>query len=87
MAVEALKPFGVPLSRVVHDWISQRQSQQKSVTFEEAMDTFTASVPRSPSYCASLRQTRNRLKDLHGRLMCDIKPDDVSAALSGMTPV
>jgi len=85
MAVEALRAFGVPLSRVVHDWISQRQTQQKSVTFEEAMDAFTASVPRSPSYLASLRQTRNRLKDLHGRLMCDIKPNDVSAALGGMT--
>jgi integrase len=85
MAIEALKPFDVPLSRVVHDWISQRQTQQKSVTFEEAMEAFTASAQRSRSYLASLRQTRNRLQSLHGRLMCDITPDDVAAALGRMT--
>ena len=85
MAIEALKPFGVPLNRVVLDWIGQRQTQQKSVIFEEAMEAFTASAQRSSSYLASLRQTRNRLQSLHGRLMCDITPDDVAAALGRMT--
>ncbi len=85
MAIEALKPFDVPLSRVVQDWISLRQTQQKSVTFEEAMDAFASSTPKSPSYLASLRQTRNRLQGFHGRLMCDITPDDVAAAVKGMT--
>ena len=49
------------------------------------MDAFTASAQRSSSYLASLRQTRNRLQVFHGRLMCDITPDDVAAALGGMT--
>lgn len=49
------------------------------------MKLFINSRPRSPSYLASLRQTRNRMKVLHDRLMCDIAPDDVSAALDGMT--
>ena len=63
MAMEALKAFGVPLNRVAQDWISQRQTQQKSITFEEAMEAFTASAQRSSIYLASLRQTRNRKAD------------------------
>ena len=84
-AVEAIKPFGVPLARVVADWIERQQEEKKSLRFEEAMNLFIESRPRSPSYLASLRQTRNRMKMLHDRLMCDITPDDVSAALDGMT--
>ncbi len=85
VAIEALKPFGVPLNQVVQDWISQRRTRQKSITFGAAMDAFTASAQRSSSYPVSLRQTRNRLQVFHGRLMCDITPDEVAAALGGMT--
>lgn len=33
---------------------------------------------------SDIRQTRNRLKCLHDRLMCDISPDDLSEAIKGM---
>jgi hypothetical protein len=54
-ALEAIKPFGVPLTRVVADWIEKHQLEQKSIRFEEAMDLFIANRQRSPSYHASLR--------------------------------
>ena len=38
MALEAIKPFGVPLARVVADWIEKRQEEKKSLWFEEAMN-------------------------------------------------
>lgn len=84
-AIEAIKPFGVPLVRVIADWIERQQEEKKSIQFEEAMDLFIASRQRSSSYHASLRQTRNRMKILHGRLMCDISPDDLAAAMGSMS--
>lgn len=84
-ALEAIKPFGVPLARVVADWIERQQLANKSIRFEYAMDLFIANRQRSPSYHASLRQTRNRLKCLHDRLICDISPDNLSEAIKGMS--
>ncbi len=65
-ALEAIKPFGVPLARVVADWIERQQEEKKSLRVEEAKGHFIASRQRSPSYHASLRQTRNKVKSFIG---------------------
>ena len=84
-AMETIKPFGISLGRVVHEWLNQRQTEQKSLPFKEAMDAFIANSKRSPSYLATLRQTRNRLQRLHCQLMCNITPNDLSESLVKMT--
>jgi hypothetical protein len=85
IALEAIKPFGVPLTRVVADWIERRREEKKALRFEEAMNLLIGSRSRSPSYLVSLRQTRNRMQILHDSLMCDLSPDDLSVALDGMS--
>ncbi len=85
IALEAIKPFGVPLTRVVADWIERRREEKKALRFEEAMNLLIGSRSRSRSYLVSLRQTRNRMQIFHDSLMCNLSPDDLSVALDGMS--
>jgi integrase len=83
-AFEQLKPFRVLLNEVVADWISRRQAADASVAFEVAMDRFMQWGKRSPSYIRSIRQTRNRLQSLHGKLLNTITPEDLTLAMDTM---
>jgi integrase len=84
MAFETLKPFGVTLNEVVKDWLVRQQAAQASIPFEAAMDAFLEWGTRSPSYTRSIRQTRNRLDSLHGRLLNTIAPADLTLAMDAM---
>ena len=83
-AFEALKPHRVTLNEVVTDWIGRRQAADAPVAFEIAMDTFMGLGKRSPSYTRSIRQTRNRLRSLHGKLLNTITPADLTVAMERM---
>jgi site-specific recombinase XerD len=83
-ALDALKSYGVTLPEVVRDWVARQQAAQSSIPFELAMDAFTESGRRSESYLRSLRQTRNRLASLHGKLLNTITPADLTSAMDGM---
>jgi integrase len=83
-AFEALKPHSVTLNEVVTDWIARRQAADASVAFETAMDSFMEWGKRSPSYTCSIRQTRNRLRSLHGKLLNTITPADLTLAMDKM---
>ena len=50
------------------------------------MDGFLEYRRRSASYARSIRQTRNRLTGLHGRLLSEIMPETISREVDGMTP-
>jgi len=84
MAFEALKPHQVTLNEVVSDWITRRQAAEASISFEAAMDAFIERDKRSPSYARSIRQTRNRLESLHGKLLNTITPADLVLAMDAM---
>lgn len=83
-AFEALKPHRVTLNEVVTDWIARRQAAEASIPFEDAMDAFMGWGKRSPSYVCSIRQTRNRLRSLHGKLLNTITPADLTLAMDTM---
>ena len=83
-AFEQLKPHGVMLNEIVADWIMRRQAAVASIKFEAAMDAFMARDKRSPSYVRSIRQTRNRLELLHGRLLNTITPADLTLSMDRM---
>ncbi len=85
-ALELLKPHGVSLNEVVQEWLSRKRAAEASVTFEAAMDTFKEFRKRSESYIRSIRQTKNRLTGLHGKLLNQITPEDLTRAMDGMTP-
>ena len=85
-AFAALEPYGVSLNEVVADWISPAESLGSSITYEAAMDAFLEYRRRSTSYTRSIRQTRNRLVVLHGRLLNEITPETLTRAMDGMTP-
>jgi integrase len=83
-AFEALKPYCVTLNEVVTDWITRRHAADASIPFEVAMDAFMEWGKRSPSYTRSIRQTRNRLQSLHGKLLNTITPADLTLAMDRM---
>jgi integrase len=84
MAFNTLKPHGIILNEVVEDWLARRQAAQASIPFEAAMDAFMQWGTRSSSYARSIRQTRNRLDSLHGRLINTIYPADLTVAMDAM---
>jgi integrase len=83
-AFEQLKPYRVLLNEVVTEWITRRQAADASIAFEDAMDRFMQRGKRSPSYIRSIRQTRNRLRSLHGKLLNTITPEDLTLAMDTM---
>lgn len=83
-AIGALKPYGATLKEVIRDWVARQQAAQASIPFESAMDAFLESDKRSDSYRRSIRQTRNRLKSLHGKLLNAITPADLTKAMDEM---
>ena len=83
-AFEQLKPYQIVLNEVVTDWIKRRQAADASIQFEVAMDAFLEWGNRSPSYIRSIRQTRNRLRSLHGKLLNTITPADLTVAMDSM---
>ena len=85
-AFKKLDPYGVTLTAVVAEWIARLNASSASKTFESCMDDFIAWGKRSPSYIKSIRQTRNRLSALHGKLLNSITPADLTRALDTMTP-
>lgn len=83
-ALDLLAPYGVTLNEVVQEWISRKKAASASVTFEAAMDSFLESDTRSASYTRSIRQTKNRLTHLHGKMLNQITPADLTRAMDGM---
>ena len=83
-AIAALQPCNVSLNEVVHDWIARRRDASASISFETDMDAFLEIGKRSESYFRSIRQTRNRLESLHGKLLNTITPADLTTAMDGM---
>ncbi len=85
-ALMLLQPYRVSLNEVVADWINRKKSAEASVTFEAGMDEFLKWRVRSSSYKRSIEQTKNRLVGLHGKLLNQITPADLTRAMDGMTP-
>ena len=61
-------------------------ARKASITYEAAMDVFLDHRKRSASYTRSIRQTRNRLAGLHGKLLNGITPADLTRSMDGMPP-
>jgi integrase len=85
-ALRLLQPYGVSLNEVAQDWLYRRKASEASITYEAAMDAFLDWRKRSESYTRSIRQTRNRLTGLHGKLLNTITPADLTRSMDGMPP-
>ena len=85
-ALELLKPYGISLNEVVQDWIARKKAAEASITYEAAMDAFLDWRKRSESYTRSIRQTRNRLAGLHGKMLNTITTADLTRSMDGMPP-
>ena len=85
-ALALLKPYSASLNEVVQEWITRRKAAEASITYEAAMDAFLDWRKRSASYLRSIRQTRNRLTGLHGKMLNTITPADLTLAMDGMSP-
>ena len=83
-ALGELQPYGVSLNEVVQDWLARQKASAASISFEVAMDAFLESGKRSESYTRSIRQTRNRLVSLHGKLLNTITPAGLRTSMDGM---
>ncbi len=59
----------------------RRQAAAASIEFTAAMDMFIARDKRSISYVRSIRQTRNRLRLLHGKLLNTITPEELTLSM------
>ena len=87
LAFARLAPFGVSLNSVVADFITRRQAKEKSITFAELFESFTAAKSkRSAAYLRGLKYTLPRFASLHERVVSEIQPSDIEAELAGMTP-
>jgi len=83
-AFEKISPFNITLNTVVEDWLARQQAASASILFEAAMDAFKVWGKRSPSYTRSIRQTRERLVSLHGKMLNTITPEDLTLAMDEM---
>jgi integrase len=70
----------------VREYLDRHNNRLQSVTFEKAFKRFAAAQPRSASYAQSLRQFRERLTALHGRMLCDITAKDIEGAMRDFPP-
>jgi integrase len=87
IAFDRLKPFDVDLNTVVTQFIAQHVAREKSVTFKQMFDAFTASKKtRSEAYLRGLKYTLPRFANLHDRIVADLSPQNIEAELEGMTP-
>ena len=71
---------------MVQEWITRKKAAEASITYEAAMDAFLDWRKRSASYLRSIRQTRNRLTGLHGKMLNAITPADITRSMDGMPP-
>ena len=85
-AFEKLGPLGVSLNEVVAQFLQRRAAVERSVTFGELFERFVAAKQdRSAAYLRALHYTLPRFPSLHGRMVAEISPEEIEAAMSGMT--
>jgi integrase len=74
------------LLEAVREYLDRHNTRLASLPFENAFEQFAAVQPRSESYTRSLRQFRERLTALHGRMLCDITARDIEHAMEDFPP-
>jgi integrase len=81
-------PENVSLSDVVSDWLKAQEIQRKSLTWLEMFDEFL--VCNKERMCEQYRKEmgflRNRHKELHDKLVCNITHTDLNKILDTLTP-
>ena len=83
-AFAELEPYGVTLNEVVQDWLARRKISRGVDSVRGRDGCVSESDKRSESYTRSIRQTRNRLESLHGKMINTITPADLRTAMDGM---
>lgn len=78
-------PPGVNARDMVDAGIEAYEARNKSATFLALFDEYLAVTEKKERlgiYIDQLRSTRNRLKELHDRFVCDIMPEEIESVLS-----
>jgi integrase len=78
---------GVSLLSVVKGYIKTTKARTQSVTFRELFNAYLeAKKDRSPEYLRELRITRDRMPQLHKRIVFELTPRDLEPILNKLTP-
>ncbi|MEY2599905.1 MAG: hypothetical protein RLZZ142_2164 [Verrucomicrobiota bacterium] len=88
------EPVEVLLMRAVDEFIAANNARARSKTLLEgyrAWETYALArtrngKPTSDKYQTQIRTTLPRFKILHDKMLCDITPDDIGAAIEGVSP-
>jgi integrase len=78
---------GISLLSAVRAHIATFAAQSASVSFLDLFNEYIAAKSdRNAAYVNELRITRDRFPQLHEKLVCDIRPADLEALLSKLSP-
>jgi integrase len=86
-AYKLLDPLNVSLLDAVRDYIVGHKQRNESVSFVDLFNLYLeAKNNRNPAYLRELRITRDRMPELHERLVCDIGTRELEPILNAMPP-
>jgi integrase len=86
-AFRDLAPFNATLNEAVTEYVSRREQDGQSVTFEKLFELFTeAKAKRSAAYLVQLKYTLPRFPGLHDKLVSRISARAIDEETRGMTP-
>src|SRR5271165_5226222 len=86
-AFKLLDPLNVSLLDAVRDYVARHNRRTTSIPFLDLFNLYLdAKRDRDPEYLKELRITRDRMPELHSRLVCDIEASDLEPILNAMPP-
>ena len=86
-AFKILDPINVDLLTAVRGYVKSHKARSASIPFLKLFNLYLdAKQDRNPRYLQELRITRDRMPQLHTKLVCDISYRDLEPILNGMTP-
>ena len=89
-AIEAynlLDPIGISLLFAVRSYLDGQKKRTASISFLDLFNLYLgAKQDRNPAYLRELRITRDRMPQLHARIVSDITPGDLAPILDAITP-
>jgi integrase/recombinase XerD len=86
-AYKLIDPLNVGLLSAVRDYIAGHKLRNESISFVDLFNLYLeAKSDRNDAYLRELRITRDRMPQLHDRLVCDIGVRELEPILNAMAP-
>jgi site-specific recombinase XerD len=86
-AYKLLDPLNTSLLEAVRKYVAGQKQRTESISFLDLFNLYLdAKEDRHEAYRRELRITRDRMPELHSRLVCDIGTKELDPILNAMTP-